>query len=144
MPVQAATRGGTLTFAREADSLYLDPVHTAQNADIWLSLNLYDTLLHPSDDGKSVVPGLAQAYTVAPDGKTLTLTLRPGLKFADGSPLSVSDVKWSLDRASAKATGGEFQFLLSAIASVETQGDATVILHLSHPDPALPQGAGDL
>ena len=32
-------RGGTLTFARASDCIYLDPVHTSQNADIWISLN---------------------------------------------------------------------------------------------------------
>lgn len=139
LPVQAATRGGTLVFARITDSLYLDPVHTAQNPDIWLSLNIYDTLLQPSADGKGVTPGLASSYATSTDGKTMTLTLRPNLKFADGSPLQVSDVKWSLERASAKATGGQFESLLSAISSVDTQGDDTVILHLAHPDPALPQ-----
>jgi peptide/nickel transport system substrate-binding protein len=139
IPVFAATRGGTLVFARQVDSIFLDPVHTAQNADIWISLNLYDTLVEPTADGKSVEPALASSYTTSPDGLTLTLKLRPGIKFADGSPIEPSDVKWSLDRASTKATGGDFQFLLSSIASTETSGADTVILHLSHPDPTLLQ-----
>lgn len=138
-PASAQTRGGTLVFARNQDSLYLDPVHTAQNADIWISLNIYDTLLQPTPDGKGVVPGLASDYAVSEDGKTVTLTLRPDLKFADGSPLGLSDVKWSLDRARAKESGGEFRFLLDSIASVETQGENKVILRLAHPDPALLQ-----
>ncbi len=78
-PAQAApARGGTLVFGRAMESLFLDPVHTSQNADIWLSLNLYDTLLLAGADGKSVEPGLAAAWKVADDGKTLTFTLRPG------------------------------------------------------------------
>ena len=122
LPAQAATRGGTLVFGRAIESQYLDPVHTAQNADIWLALNLYDTLLQPSADGKTVEPGLAQSWKVSDDGKTLTFTMRPGLKFADGSPLLPSDVKWSLDRARTKASGGEFQFLLASIESVDASG----------------------
>ncbi len=43
-PALAATRGGTMVFGRAIESQFLDPVHTSQNADIWLSLNLYDTL----------------------------------------------------------------------------------------------------
>src|SRR5882762_2477589 len=138
-PALAANRGGTLVFARQLDSQFLDPVHTAQNADIWLSLNLYDTLLLASADGKSTEPGLASAYKVSEDGKTLTFTMRPGLKFADGSPLLVSDVMWSLDRARSKEEGGEFAFLLSSIASIDTEGSDTVVLHMKHPDPTILQ-----
>ena len=136
----AATPGGTLVFGRAMDSQYLDPVHTSQNADIWLSLNLYDTLLQPAADGKGgIEPGLASSYEVAPDGKTVTLTMRPGLKFADGSPLELSDVKWSLDRARTKDTGGDFAFLLSSIGSIDTQAPDKVVLHMAHPDPVIIQ-----
>jgi len=77
---------------------------------------------------------------VSEDGKTVTLTLRPDLKFADGSPLGVSDVKWSLDRARAKPDGGEFAFLLASIASIDTVGTDAVVLHMAHPDPVILQG----
>lgn len=138
-PAAALTRGGTFTFARAADSLFLDPVHTAQNADIWISLNLYDTLIQPTVDGKGIQPGLAESYALADDGKSVTLKLRSGLKFADGSALELSDVKWSLDRARNKDTGGEFAFLLESIASIETQAPDTVILNLARPDPVILQ-----
>jgi peptide/nickel transport system substrate-binding protein len=135
----AANRGGTLVFARQVDSQFLDPTQTAQNADIWISLNLYDTLLLASADGKSTEPGLALAAKVSDDGKSITFTMRPGIKFADGSPIAVSDVKWSLDRARVKETGGEFAFLLSSIASVETKGEDSVIVQLKRPDPTILQ-----
>jgi peptide/nickel transport system substrate-binding protein len=122
LPARAATRGGTLVYGRQTDCIYLDPVHTAQNADIWVSLNLYDTLTQPTNDGKSVVPGLASSWETSQDGKVMTFKLRPNLRFADGSPLTVGDVKWSLERAANKETGGQFQFLLASIEGVETQG----------------------
>jgi len=140
LSANAATRGGTLVFGRQIESQYLDPTRTAQNADIWISLNIYDTLLQPTPDGTGVQPGLASAWKVSEDGKTISLTLRPDLKFADGSPLGVSDVKWSLDRARAKPEGGEFAFLLASIASVDTAGADTVVLHMAHPDPVILQG----
>ena len=138
-PAQAATRGGTLTFARYLDSQFLDPTQTTQNADIWLSLNLYDTLLLASADGTGTEPGLATAYKLSDDGKSLTFTMRPGIKFADGSPIMPSDVKWSLDRARSKENGGEFSFLLAAISSIDTPGTDQVVLHLGHPDPVIIQ-----
>jgi peptide/nickel transport system substrate-binding protein len=138
-PAMAVERGGTLVFGRQLDNIFLDPAHTAQNADIWISLNLYDTLLLASADGKTTEPGLASAFNVSPDGKTLTFTMRPGIKFADGSPILVSDVKWSLDRARGKETGDEFAFLLASIESIETKGDGTVIVHMKHPDPTILQ-----
>src|SRR5262250_393863 len=99
LPAAAATQGGKLVYARYADSLLLDPVFNDANVDIWILTNLYDTLLQPTADGKSVVPGLATAYKLADDGLTLTLTLRPGIKFSDGSAITPDDVKGTLDRA---------------------------------------------
>src|SRR5262249_38268902 len=92
---QALTRGGTFTYAPAADCIFLDPAFTQQNPDIWIALNLYDTLLHPSADGKTVVPGLAASYEASPDALTITLKLRPDIKFADGSPIGTSDVKFT-------------------------------------------------
>ena len=136
-PAATPVRGGTLTFGRAIESQFLYPTRTAQNADIWIALNLYDTLLQPTLDGKGVQPGLASKWVVSPDGRTVTL--RPDLKFSDGSALQVSDVKWSLDHAFTKGVGGEFAFLLASIASVDTQGSDTVILHLAHADPVILQ-----
>ena len=133
---QAVTRGGTLVYARNADSLFLDPVLNDRNVDIWILTNLYDTLLQPTPDGKGVVPGLAASYQVADDGLSMTLKLRQGTKFADGSPITVGDVKWSLDRA-RNPTNGLWGFTLESVDSIEAQGDDTVVLHLKHPDPAL-------
>jgi peptide/nickel transport system substrate-binding protein len=48
-------------------------------------------------------------------------------------------VKWSLDRARTKETGGEFQFLLESIASVDVAEPDVITLHMAHPDPAILQ-----
>src|SRR3954463_4908156 len=90
----APHRGGELVFGRYTDSLFLDPVLNDANVDIWILTNLYDTLLSPTSDGKGVEPGLATAWKLSDDGATLTLTLRDGVKFSDGTPLTPEDVKW--------------------------------------------------
>jgi len=50
----------------------LDPVLLERNVDIWVLTNLYDTLLEPSGDGKSIEPGLATGYEVSDDGLSFT------------------------------------------------------------------------
>ena len=50
----AVERGGEMWFGRYADSLFLDPVLNDANQDIWILTNLYDTLLQPSADGRTV------------------------------------------------------------------------------------------
>ncbi|MBV8564329.1 MAG: ABC transporter substrate-binding protein [Methylobacteriaceae bacterium] len=132
---EAATRGGTLIYARYADSLFLDPVLNDANVDIWILTNLYDTLLAPTSDGQGVSPSLATKWDVATDGKTVTLTLRSGVKFSDGSPLTPQDVKWSLDRA-RDPKAGAWNFTLAAVDTIET-GPDTVVLKLKHADPTL-------
>lgn len=48
------------------------------------------------DSHGNLVPGLAESWTVSPDGKTYTIKLRPNLQFSDGSPLSAEDVAFTL------------------------------------------------
>lgn len=132
----AVERGGTMTYGRYADSLFLDPVYNDANVDIWVLSNLYDTLILPTDDGKGLQPGLATKWDVSKDGMTVTLTLRKGAEFSDGSPITAEDVRWSLERA-ANPKHGIWNFLLSAIDTVEAKGDDTVVLNLKHPDPAI-------
>ena len=75
--LQAQTRGGSLTFARQSDCLYLDPVHIEINADIWMALNLYDMLIAPTLDGKGLKPDLATSYKLADVGMSVSLKMRP-------------------------------------------------------------------
>jgi len=133
---ETVQRGGTLVYGRYADSNFLEPVLNENNTDIWILSNLYDTLLMPTDDGKGIKPGLATAWKVSDDGKSISLTLRPDTRFSDGSPITAEDVKWSLERA-AKPGNGVWQFIVSAIAQVSISDPHTVVLHLSHPDPAI-------
>ncbi len=132
----AQLRGGELVFGRYADSLFLDPVLNDANLDIWVLTNLYDTLLQPTADGAGVQPGLAESTALSEDGLTFTLTLRDGLRFADGSELTAGDVKWSLDRA-RNPDNGIWTFTLDSIDSIAVDG-SDIVLTLSRPDPTLP------
>lgn len=130
-------QGGKLVFGRHADSLFLDPVLNDANVDIWVLVNLYDTLILPTTDGKGLEPGLATEWKASEDGKTFTVKLRPGVKFADGTPMTAEDVVWSLQRA-ANPKEGIWNFLLASVDTVESPAADTVVLHLKNPDPSLP------
>ncbi len=133
----AVRRGGKLVFARRADCQNLDPVLATAAADLWLLPNLYDTLLAPRADGKGFEPALATGWALAADGRTLTLTLRQGVRFADGRPLTPTDVAWSLDRARDPANG-PWAGRLGAIAEVVAAGANAITIRLERPDPSLP------
>ena len=122
---QAPQFGGELRLARDADSTTMDPVTTTQNLDLWVFINIYDTLVRTGDDGRSVVPGLAERWDISADGKTYTFHLRPNLKFSDGSPLTAADVAFALDRART-AKEAAWAWTLAAIQRVEAPTPRTV------------------
>ena len=125
-----------MTYGRYADSLFLDPVFTDANLDIWILQNIYETLIQTGSGSKGLIPGLASAWKFSPDGKTFTLTLRSGVKFSDGTSLTGDDVKFSLDRA-RNSQNGAWNFLLGSISSVTPKGNQ-VMITLKNTDPSLP------
>lgn len=131
----AIERGGKMSFARYDDSVIIDPVYSERNPDLWLVGNLYDTLLRTGADGKTIEPGLAENYQVAPDGLSVRLALRPDLKFSDGSPITGEDVIFSLDRA-RNPEFGPWSGLLGSVESVTADGQMITIA-LKNRDPAL-------
>ena len=132
-----------MVYARRADSLFLDPVLNDANVDIWVLTNLYDTLIIPTNDGKGIRPGLATEWKASEDGKTFTLKLRAGTKFADGSPITADDVVWSLKRA-ANPKEGIWNFLLASIDDVTAQGRRHGGAEAEEPGPEPARGAGDV
>ena len=129
--------GGTLTFARTADIFTFDPYNTQDDYSIFTELQVYERLVRLSADGKGVDPELATAWTVAPDGLSASFTLRDGVKFSDGSPMTADDVVFSLTRAIDQK--GSWGFLFSPVTSVEKVDAKTVKLVMSEPfAPLLP------
>jgi peptide/nickel transport system substrate-binding protein len=94
----APAPGGALALGITADPITLDP-HASAYANTYLvgSLNLIESLVYQQPDGK-VVPWLASALRVSPDGRTFTFTLRSDVRFTDGAPFNADAVKWNLDR----------------------------------------------
>src|SRR5262249_52546157 len=82
---------------------YLDPglSYTTQGWqalwNVYLSLLGYKHVNGP--DGATLVPALAASLPrISSDGRTYTLTLRPGLKYSNGKPVKASDFKYAVER----------------------------------------------
>ena len=72
---------------------------------------LYDNLYREDPNGE-FVPSLAEDYTVSDDGLVYTFTLRDGITFADGTPITVEDVIYSWTRALEPSNGFEYAYQL--------------------------------
>ncbi|MEH7830009.1 ABC transporter substrate-binding protein [Gemmobacter denitrificans] len=129
----AQDRGGVLNFARYDGSKLIDPIYADRNPDIWMVMNLFDTLLTMKDG--VAIDNLTQSHAVSPDGLTLTLTLRDDIKFADGTPMTGADVVFSLDRARNKDLTS-WADLISSIDTVSAEGNVVTVT-LEHADPAI-------
>ncbi|ULR32501.1 ABC transporter substrate-binding protein [Dickeya fangzhongdai] len=94
---ELAQAAGILTIGRREDSTTFDPIKSAQNADNWVFSNVFDVLIRVDKTGTKLEPGLAQSWTVSPDGTVYTFTLREA-RFSDGSPVTAQDAVFSLTR----------------------------------------------
>jgi peptide/nickel transport system substrate-binding protein len=130
-PAGGPARGGDLVIARTADSQSMNATTVFDNESIWIFEQIFQPLYTVSNDGKGVIPWLATGYTVSADKKTYTFTLRPGVKFSTGQPMTSADVKFSIDQ-NRKATQG-WAYLDTAIASVDDPTPSTVVIHLKYP-----------
>ena len=100
VPAIAATPADTLVMAKNIDDVIsLDPAECYELTGVEVDANIYDRLIRndPKDVTK-LVGGVAESWTVSPDGKTMTFKLRPGLTFASGKPVTAEDAAFSLSR----------------------------------------------
>ena len=98
-----------------------------------LMFNVFEGLVRPMPDG-TLVPAVAAAVEV--DGARYTFTLREGVQFHNGAPVTVDDVVYSLDRARDSAQTATFITALGAIASVQAIDEETVVIELYEADNA--------
>ena len=123
--------GGKLTFAAVQDAQSMNKSTVFDNNSIWIFEQIFQQLYTVSADGKSVVPQLATSYKVSSDKKTYTFTLRPGVKFSNGQPMTSKDVKFSIDQ-NTKASQG-WGFINTAIKSTSAPSPDTFVVHLKYP-----------
>lgn len=87
-----------LPLGGSRDLKTIDPALSTDAGSI-TAINLVFTGLVQLDDKLQVRDQLAASHSISSDGRTWTFTLRPNLKFSDGTPLTSTDVAYSIDRA---------------------------------------------
>lgn len=151
-------KGGTVTLDNSDVPDSLDPGNTyygwVQNFSRLYARTLLTFKPAPGKDGLTVVPDLATGLGKASaDAKTWTYTIRPGLKYDDGTPITTKDIKYGIERSNFapealsngptyfkaylvggdKYTGPYKDKSPGGLASIETPNATTIVFHLSKP-----------
>jgi peptide/nickel transport system substrate-binding protein len=103
----------TVIVATIGDLETLDPAWHYDTASATAIMNMYDSLIfYDREKIDQFVPALATKWTISPDGKTYTFTIRKGVKFHEGGDLSPEDVAYSLQRGLLQDRSGGPQWVL--------------------------------
>ncbi len=139
MPADAAAQDSdkTLRFIPQADLRSLDPIWTTAYITRNHGYMVYDTLFALDKDFKPQ-PQMVESWTVSQDQKTYRFTLRDGLKWHDGAPVTGADCVASIQRWAKRDPLG--QKMAEAIDSYATEGDKSFTITLKEPFPLLIDG----
>ena len=111
-----ATNGDNTTLklqlASEPDKL--DPALNTTVDGASLAANSFAGLYTYDETGHQV-PNLAESYTVSDDGLTYTFTMKDGLKWSNGDPLTAKDMEYSWKRAAATETAADYSYMFNGI-----------------------------
>ncbi|GGB54041.1 ABC transporter substrate-binding protein [Virgibacillus dakarensis] len=132
----------TLIFGRGADSIQLDPSKITDGESIYVTNQIYDTLVRYKEENTEVRPALATEWNVSDDGLTWTFQLRDDVKFHDGNDFSAEDVVYNFERWATSAEFIYYGYMFGAseddlggiIEKVEATGDYEVTITLSEPN----------
>lgn len=121
-----ATNGDSTTLrinlASEPDKL--DPALNSTVDGGCLASNSFAGLYTYDAEGQ-LVPNLAEGYTVSEDGLTYTFTLKDGLLWSDGTPLTAADFEYSWKRAASTETAADYSYLFNGIAGYPDELNVT-------------------
>ncbi len=142
LAVLAASLLAGVSFAHAKDSVTigmtleppgLDP--TTKPASAIGEIVHYNVLegLTKINEDFSVTPLLADSWTFSKDLKTLTLTLKTGVKFQDGEPFTSKDVKFSFERSAAKDSTNKDKPFFASIQSIDASDPGKVTLTFKDP-----------
>ena len=146
-PASAQTRAETLRYVTGATINTLDTTMPgATRESFGLSMNVYDRLFsfgrkkvgeNWAFDPDTIRGELAKSYSISPDSKVITITLRPDATWHDGTPVTAEDVKWSLDRHVTAKSLAAPQFTTGSLTSgdqFKIVDPQTVTVTLDKPD----------
>jgi len=120
----------TLRFVQNGNLTILDPIWTTAYVTRDHGYMIYDTLF-ATDENNAVKPQMVDSHEVSADKLTWTFTLRGGLEWHDGKPVTAEDCVASLKRWGARDPMG--QKLMDFVAELKATNDKTFALKLKEP-----------
>ena len=130
---EPSTSGSSVTVGIAQDLDSLDPHKAVAAGTSEVLFNIFEGLMKASPDG-GVIPAVASDYEVSPDGTTYTFTLREGVLFHNGNPVTAEDAVYSLERCAGSENEGTP--LISAFSNVKeiyAADDSHVVVELATP-----------
>ncbi|PRA12349.1 peptide ABC transporter substrate-binding protein [Arthrobacter sp. MYb211] len=130
--------GGTLVYASgDAEPNCLDP-HVGGNYPQALVASQFMESLFSKDAKGEIIPWLAEKSEVSEDGLTRTITLREGISFHDGTPLTAEAIKANIEHLQDPNTASSTGYLaVGKVTEITIVDELTAQLELSAPDNAL-------
>ena len=134
-----AAGSSVMKFIPQSDLTVLDPLWTTAYVTRNHGLMVFDTL-YGTDAAYAAQPQMVAGHTVENDGKEWRMTLRPGLKFHDGTPVLAKDCVASIKRWGKRDTAG--QTVLAYTDELSAVDDKTIVFKLKKPLGLLPEILG--
>lgn len=132
-PTSNVPQGGALTIRLAADVTDLKPWDLRSRGEEYAADLMYSGLVQ-LDPQLQPQPDLAESWTTSPDGGLITFTLRSGVTWHDGQPLTADDVVWTLNTLRTITPTNALLFdLRSVIGQVRSPLTETVVLSLTQP-----------
>jgi oligopeptide transport system substrate-binding protein len=113
---------GTLVYPIASEPTSLDPQEADDEVSTLVAAQLYEGLFDLDAKG-AIVPAAAQEVTVASDSKTYTVTLRSGMTWSNGQPVTAQNYVDGVCRLLDPAVGNPYYYLLTDIAPVMRAGE---------------------
>ena len=135
-PAGEPTYGGSVVVGIQQDIDSLDPHKATAAGTKEILFNIFEGLVKPDENG-NLKNAVASDYTISEDGLTYTFTLRDGVKFHNGTEVTVEDVKYSLERVSGLLNGEVLISTMNTITDVAISDDKTVVVTVDSPNPEL-------
>ena len=126
----------TLVIAQGTDPISLDAPLATDSPSATVAIHVVETLFYYTPDGK-IVPHLVERFSFSPDRKVLTLNLRKGIRFHDGTEFNAEAVKFNLERLISPELASSLAFLLRGRVSAFEVVDSHT-LRLRMPEPFAP------
>jgi peptide/nickel transport system substrate-binding protein len=128
--VASAQSSDTVIWSISGDVSTLNPALVTDGNSFTVMDALFDGLFHANPDTGLPEPELA-TWTISDDGAVYTFTLKEGLKWSDGQPLTSADVKFTYDAIMSDVVESPRKTDMASIASVEVVDDQTFVVTLT-------------